>query len=119
MNNTNIIDSLVNDLDKCGEQYCGSIITNADMKIQGEKFLKFINKKCKSKVNPATESEYNLQQIQYNTCFTKYKNRSKYHKRLTKRKKCEDKKCKNIQTKINSFLMKSKLKSQTKSKKNP
>lgn len=115
MNNTEI-DKLMDKLDTCGNKYCGSIITTSQMKIQDKKFLDFIEKKCKSNVNPNTEEEYNLQQKKYNTCFTKYKNRSKYHKKLTKRKKCEDKKCKKYQDKIKHFLSKMKPKSKTKSK---
>ena len=110
MNSTNKIDNILEDLDKCGDKYCGNIITNADMKIQEQKFLEFINKKCNSRKNPTTEEEYNLQRTQYNKCFTKYKNRSKYYKRLTKRKKCEDKKCKKYQDKMKSILSKAKPK---------
>jgi hypothetical protein len=102
------LDKLVDDLDKCGDTYCGNIITKKEMKEEDLKFLKSLQKNCASKTNPATEQEYNLQRKKYDKCLTQMKTKSDYYKRLTQRKKCEDQKCKIIQDKIKKTLSKPK-----------
>lgn len=102
----NEIDNMMNDLDNCGDKYCGNIITAAQMKKEGLKFLKKVNKECRSKTIPKTEKEYKIQQKKYNKCFTKNKKSSKYNKKLTQRKKCEDKNCSVYQKKIKNMLSK-------------
>lgn len=109
------INRLVDDLDKCGDQYCGNIITRNKMKEEELKFLEMVNKTCRSKTNPKTEKEYNLQRKKYTNCLVQLKGKSNYYKKLTLRKKCEDQKCKKIQDKIKKTLSKSKT--ITKSKK--
>lgn len=108
------INRLVDDLDKCGDQYCGNIITKNKMKEEELKFLEMVNKTCRSKTNPKTEKEYNLQRKKYENCLLQLKGKSNYYKKLTLRKKCEDQKCKKIQDKIKKTLSKSKT--MTKSK---
>lgn len=93
---TNQIDAIIDDLDKCGDTHCGNIITSAQIKTEGLKFLKKVNKKCKSKSD--------TQRKKYNTCFNRLQKTSKYARRLTKRKKCEDKNCKTHQDRLKSFL---------------
>jgi len=102
------LDKLVDDLDKCGDTYCGKIITRNQMKEEELKFLKSLQKNCASKTNPQTEQEYNLQRKKYDECLTQMKTKSDYYKRLTQRKKCEDQKCKIIQDKIKKTLSKPK-----------
>lgn len=104
------IDRLVDDLDKCGDQYCGKIITRNQMKEEELKFLDLVNKNCRSKTNPRTEEEYNKQMKHYDNCLAQLKSKSNYHKRLTLRKKCEDQQCKMIQEKIQKALSKPKAK---------
>jgi hypothetical protein len=108
VNNFNKIDNLMNDLNNCGDKYCGNIIKYSQIKEEEPKFFQFVTKKCRSKKIPKTEKENKLKQQKYNTCFTKYKNRSKYYKNLTRRKKCEDKKCHIYQNKIKKLLTKKK-----------
>jgi predicted RNase H-like nuclease (RuvC/YqgF family) len=100
------IDNLISELDKCGDTYCGNIITAASMKEEGFKFLKNVKKKCRSEKTPKTDKEYKQQQKKYNKCFTKYKKSSSYNKKLTQRKKCEDKNCSIYQKKIEQLLSK-------------
>ena len=102
------LDKLVDDLDKCGDRYCGNIITKTDMKEEDLKFLKSVQNTCASKTNPATEAKYNLQSKKYDECLTRMKTKSDYYKRLSQRKKCEDQKCKIIQDKIKKTLSKPK-----------
>jgi len=103
-NNMQKMDNVVLDLDNCGDKYCGKIITAQQMKDEGLIFLKKFLKDCRSTTQPANEQEYKLQREKYNICFTKHKKRSKYNKRLTKRKKCEDKYCSAYQKKVqNAF----------------
>ena len=98
------IDKTMKDLDNCGDKYCGNMITAAELKKEGDEFLHKVLKKCRSKTTPKNEKEYKLQRQKYDKCFTKYKTRSKYNKRLTQRKKCEDKYCSKYQKKIQSLL---------------
>jgi hypothetical protein len=108
------VDNIMNDLDTCGDTYCGNIITSNQLKEESTKFLKKVLKKCRSTTKPNNEIEHNLQKQKYDTCFTKYKNSSKYYKKLTKRKKCEDKYCntyqKQMQNKLSFIAKKSKTK---------
>jgi hypothetical protein len=98
------IDNAMNELDKCGDKHCGHIITSSHIKEMEPKVLRFITKKCRSKKIPKTEEEDKINQQNYNKCYEKFKKHSKYSRRLTKRKKCEDKKCKYIQEKIKKIL---------------
>lgn len=92
LDNMNKIDNMVSDLDNCGDKYCGNIITSDQMKEEGIKFSKNVTQKCRrSKIIPNNEEEHKIQQKKYDNCFTKIKKRSKYAKKLTQRKKCEDK----------------------------
>ena len=100
----NKLNSTMNELDKCGDKYCGNSITSNLIKEEGAKFLKLVTKKCRSNTLPKNEKEYKLQQQKYDTCFTNYKKRSNYHKKLTQRKKCEDKKCSIYKKKIQKIL---------------
>ena len=105
MDNMNKIDNMVNDLDNCGDKYCGNIITSHQIKEEGIQFSKNVTKKCRrSKTIPKNEEQHKIQQKKYDNCFTKIKKRSKYAKKLTQRKKCEDKKCSIYQKKIQNFL---------------
>lgn len=105
LDNMNKIDNMVNDLDNCGDKYCGNIITSDQMKEEGIKFSKNVTQKCRrSKIIPNNEEEHKIQQKKYDNCFTKIKKRSKYAKKLTQRKKCEDKKCSIYQKNIQHFL---------------
>lgn len=101
---SNKIDNIMNDLDMCGDKYCGNIITASQIKKEEIKFLKDVLKKCRSKKEPKSEKEYKIQQQKYNKCFTKTKKRSKYVYKLTQRKKCEDKKCSVFQNKLQKEL---------------
>jgi hypothetical protein len=76
------------------------------MKEEGIKFSENVTKKCRSKTIPKTEKAYKIQQKKYDKCFTKIKKRSKYAKKLTQRKKCEHKKCRIYQKKMQNFLTK-------------
>ena len=100
----NKIDKLMYDLDMCGDKYCGTIITSNQIKEEDMKFLQLVNKKCRSNSTPKNEREQIIKREKYKKCFTKLKKYSKYSKRLTKRKKCEDKNCKIYQKNMNSFL---------------
>lgn len=104
------LDKLVDDLDKCGDVYCGKIITRNQMKEEELKFLDSVQNTCASKTNPQTEQEYNLQSKKYDECLTRMKSQSNYYKKLSQRKKCEDQKCKIIQEKIKKTLSKHALK---------
>ena len=106
IDNFNKIDDAIKDLDNCGDKYCGKSIKSSQIKKEEVKFFKLVTKKCRSKKIPKTEKENMLKQKKYDKCFTKYKNRSKYYKNLTKRKQCEDKKCKIHQDKIKKLLKK-------------
>lgn len=98
------LDNMIKDLDNCGDTYCGNIITSEQLKEEGHKFLKKVTAKCRSTVIPKNSEENRKQFKEYDKCFTAYKKRSKYNKRLTQRKKCEDKKCKVYQNKIQKKL---------------
>ena len=98
------IDNAIDELDRCGDNHCGHIITSSQIKEMDPKISKWISKKCRSKKIPKTEEEHRINQKNYNACFTKVRKSSKYQKRLTKRKKCEDKKCKSVQQKIKKIL---------------
>ena len=99
----NELNNVVKDLDKCGDKYCGNIIKSRELKKEERKFLKNITKKCRSTKIPKNEKEDKIRRRKYDKCFTKYKNNSKYYKKLTQRKKCEDKKCKVYQEKIQNW----------------
>jgi hypothetical protein len=98
-------DNAMNELNKCGDEHCGDIITSSQIKEEESKFFKLVTKKCRSKKIPKTEKENKRKQQKYDKCFTKYKNRSKYYKNLTRRKKCEDEKCSVYQNKIKQMLL--------------
>lgn len=102
----NKLDTMVNDLDNCGDKYCGNIITSKQLKEEGDKFFKKVTKKCRSKTTPKNRKEFKQQFKQYDKCFTKYKKGTKYYKNLTQRKKCEDKKCTIYQARIQKILLK-------------
>jgi hypothetical protein len=109
LDNMNELDNAMNELDKCGDTYCGNIITSNLIKEEGTKFLKNVTKKCRSNTIPKNEKDYKIYQKKYNKCFTKYKKHSNYYKKLTKRKKCEDKKCSIYQKKIKKILSSKKI----------
>jgi hypothetical protein len=98
------LDNLMKELDSCGDKYCGNIITSARMKEEGAKFLKTVTKKCRSNIIPKNEQEDRIRRQKYDKCFTKYKKRSTYYKKLTQRKRCEDAKCSNYQKQIQTML---------------
>lgn len=86
-------DQAINDLNNCGDKYCGNIITSKLLKEEGVKFLKNVTKKCRSNKKPKNEKENKILRRKYDKCFTKYKKRSNYYKKLTQRNKCVNKKC--------------------------
>jgi hypothetical protein len=97
------IDNAVQDLDNCGDTHCGNIITSQQMKEEGHLFLRKVLKTCRSTKQPnaqVNDIERKIEKDKYYKCFTKLKKRSKYNKRLTKRKKCEDKHCSVYQKKV-------------------
>ena len=96
------IDKLMIELNNCGDTYCVNTITSDQIETEGLKNLKGATKKCHSKKKSKTKKELLLQNKKYNACFKKYY--SKYAKKLTKRKKCEDKKCSIIQKELASLL---------------
>ena len=96
--------NMVKKLDECGDKYCGNIITLKKIKEEDIKFLRNVRAKCLSKKIPKTRSEDKAQQKKYNKCFTKYKRRSNYQRKLTMRKHCETKKCGSYQTEIQKLL---------------
>ncbi len=98
------IETMSNKLDECGDKYCGKIITLKKIKEEDIKFLKNVMAKCRSKKIPKTRNEDKEQQKKYNRCFTKYKRRSNYQRKLTMRKHCETKKCGSYQTEIQKLL---------------
>ena len=98
------LDNLMKELDSCGDKYCGNIITSARMKEEGDQFLKKVTKKCRSNIIPKNEKEDMIRRQKYDKCFTKYKKRSNYYKKLTQRKKCEDINCNNYQKQIQTLL---------------
>jgi hypothetical protein len=102
--NTTEIDNVMNELENCGDTFCGNIITSTQMKNEDIKNLKNVSKKCRSKTIPKNEKDFKLQRQKYDTCFTKYKKTSNYYKKLTQRKKCEDKHCSIYQKKIKKIL---------------
>lgn len=104
-NNMNEINNATNELDKCGDKYCGNIITSNIIKKEDIKFLKNVTKKCRSKTIPKNKKEYRILQQKYDKCFKKYKKQSNYHKKLTLRKKCENKKCRIYQMKVEKILL--------------
>jgi hypothetical protein len=71
-------------LDNCGDEYCGNIITSAELKEEGDKFLRCAMKKCKSQKIPETERNTNHSE-NYDRCFTKLKG-LRIIKKLTQRK---------------------------------
>ncbi len=93
LDNMNKLEKAANDLDNCGDKYCGNIITSKLLKEEGLKFLKNVTKKCRSNRKPTNAKENKTLQKKYDKCFTKFKKRSNYYKKLTKRNKCVDKKC--------------------------
>ncbi len=96
--------NMVKKLDECGDKYCGNIITLKKIKEEDIKFLRNVRAKCLSKKIPKTRSEDKAQQKKYNKCFTKYKRRSNYQRKLTMRKRCETKKCGSYQTEVKKLL---------------
>ena len=98
------IETMSNKLDECGDKYCGKIITLKKIKEEDIKFLKNVMAKCRSKKIPKTRDEDKAQQKRYNRCFTKYKRRSNYQKKLTMRKHCETKNCGSYQREIKKLL---------------
>jgi hypothetical protein len=107
-NNMNEINNATNKLDKCGDKYCGNIITSNIIKKEDIKFLKNVTEKCRSKIIPKNEKEYRILQQKYDKCFTKCKKKSNFHKKLTQRKKCENKKCRIYQMNVEKILTKKK-----------
>ena len=105
-NNKNEVDDAMIELDNCSDKYCGNIITSSRMKEEEAKFLKNVLQKCRSNSIPNNETEHKLHRQKYDKCFTKYKKRSNYYKKLTQRKKCQDKKCSGYQTKIENIWKK-------------
>lgn len=89
----NKLDRAINDLNNCGDKYCGNIITSKLLKEEGLKFLKNVTKKCRSNSVPKNEKEDKILRKKYDKCYTKYKKRSNYYKKLTQRNKCLDKNC--------------------------
>ncbi len=98
------IKNMSNKLDKCGDKYCGNIITLKKIKEEDIKFLRNVRATCLSKKIPKTRSEDKAQQKKYNKCFTKYKRRSNYQRKLTMRKRCETKKCGSYQMEVKKLL---------------
>jgi hypothetical protein len=105
LDNMNQLDNMVNELDNCGDKYCGNIITARTLKEEGIKFLKNVTKKCRTKTIPKNEKEDKIRRKKYDKCFTKYKKRSNYYKKLTQRNKCQDKKCSIYQKRIQKGLI--------------
>ena len=104
------LDNIWHDLDKCGDKYCGDIITSKQLKEEGTTFFKNVTKKCYSNTIPKNEKQLKKKLKKYNKCFTKYKKNSIYYKKLTQRKKCEDKKCSIYQKKIKKMILSKKNK---------
>ena len=100
----NKLDNMMKELDNCGDKYCGNIVTSKQMKDEGLKFLNKVTKKCRSNIMPKNEKEDKIRRQKYDKCFTKYKKRSNYHKKLTQRKKCEDSNCNTYQKQIQKIL---------------
>lgn len=113
------LDDTMMELNKCGDEQCPNIITAKEMEEQGLEFGRKVMKKCRSKSMPKNEQEYKIQARKYNACFKKFRNSTPYYKKLTQRKKCEDKKCSIYQKKIQKMLdsKKNKTKKSRKSKK--
>ena len=104
LDNMKEIDRMMNDLDHCGDKYCGNIITSAQIKEEGSKFSKNVTKKCGSITIPKNEEEGKIQREKYDKCFTKIKKNSNYVKKLTQRKKCEDENCSVYQKRIQKTI---------------
>jgi hypothetical protein len=102
--NNKKIDNMMNELNNCTDKNCGNIIASKQLKDEGLKFLKIVNKKCRSKKVPKNEEEYKLDREKYNKCFEKLKKSSTYNKKLTQRNKCQVKKCSVYQDKIVKML---------------
>jgi len=68
------------------------------------KHLDNITRKCRSNKIAKTEKDFKRNRKRYDACLQKYKKRSSYFKKLTQRKKCEDKKCKMYQKNIQKIL---------------
>jgi len=94
------LDKMIHELNTCTDKYCGNIVTSKELNKEGLTFLKNVTKKCRSNVIPKNEKELKLKYKKYDKCFTKYKKKSKYHQKLTQRKKCQDKNCSIYQQKI-------------------
>ena len=101
--NQSEFDNLINELDNCGDKHCGSIITSKKLKEEGIQFLTHVTKKCTSKSKPKNQKENKLKFKKYDKCFTKYKKRSNYYKKLTQRNKCVDKNCSVYKKKLDNF----------------
>lgn len=95
------IDDMMDELNKCGDEQCGNIITAKEMKEEGLKYFKLVREKCNSKSVPKNAEEDKIQREKKEKCYKKYQNQSTYNKRLTLRKKCEDKKCGMYKNKLN------------------
>ena len=108
------LDNAMENLDKCGDEYCGNIMTSKQIKEEGLKFLEIVLKKCRTNTKPKNEKEFKINRAKYDKCFTKHKKRSGYYKKLTRRKKCEDKKCSIYQKKVQGILSTKKNKTQKK-----
>ncbi len=102
----NSLETLMDELNACGDKYCRNIVTTKQMKEEELKFLKKVMKTCRAKTMPKTQEEDQIQKEKYNRCFTKLKNASKYYKKLTQRKQCEDKYCRAQQSQIQKRLKK-------------
>ncbi len=104
LNDFNKVDKLMNELNTCGDQHCGNIITSEQIKGEELEFLNLVNSKCRSKEIPKTKEEDLIMRKKYDTCFKKLRNSSNYYKKLTKRKKCEEKKCGVYRKKLQKML---------------
>jgi hypothetical protein len=67
----NELDKTIKELDNCGDEYCGNIITSAELKEEGDKLVKAmknVNPKKYLKRKRNTNHSEN-----YDRCFTKLK----------------------------------------------
>jgi serine/threonine protein kinase len=105
--NLRILDQLSNELDRCGNQKCGNIITTKQMKNEDKQFQKQVLDKC-PKAIPKSEEEDKQIREKYEKCFNNLKNNSDYAKKKTRRKQCETTHCIKEQNKLKQYMKKSK-----------